>query len=274
VNKGITLRVALRAGFGVVAVCLAAAVVWLDQRERLTLQRAEFDTGWILLGAVIFLALFNVRKKLSMIPLGRNSDWLAGHISVGVIVAVIYAVHVRDPWPSGYEFVMAILFYVVMLSGICGYILQRTLPRAMTNVRNEFIWERIPTELASLRAEAESLVMECAAETGSDVLPRLYREDLEWFFRKPRFVLASTLHAEASSSWARHRFGSIESYLSDGELDYFERLRSMSYVKGDIDRAFAVQGLLKVWLLVHVPATYAFLALVVWHVILIHVYLV
>ncbi|MDG2480823.1 MAG: hypothetical protein P8Q36_08135 [Alphaproteobacteria bacterium] len=273
-NKGITLRVALRAGFGVVAVCLAAAVVWLDQRERLTLQRAEFDTGWILLGAVIFLALFNVRKKLSMIPLGRNSDWLAGHISVGVIVAVIYAVHVRDPWPSGYEFVMALLFYVVMLSGICGYILQRVLPRAMTNVRNEFIWERIPLELATMREEAESLVMECARDTGSDVLPRLYREDLEWFFRKPRFVFASILHAEASSSWARQRFGGVESYLSAGELDYFERLRSMSYVKGDIDRAFAVQGLLKVWLLVHVPATYAFLALVVWHVILIHVYLV
>jgi hypothetical protein len=268
-----SLRLALRAGFGLVAVGLCALIVWYDHDQRMSLEQVEVETGWILAAAILFLAFFNVRKKLSMVPLGRASDWLAAHIAVGVGVGVIYAVHVRDLWPSGYELYLALLFYAVMLSGIGGYLLQRMLPQAMTHVRNQFIWERIPKELADLREQVEDLVLECARETGSEVLPRLYREDLAWFFRKPRFTLASLLDAEASTSWVRHRFGSVETYLSGSEGEYHFRLRSLAYVKGDIDRAFAVQGVMKIWLLIHVPATYAFLVLMVWHVILVHVYL-
>ena len=267
-----TLRFLLRMGLGTAAVIVVSAVVLIDHWQRQALLEPEIVTGWILLGAIVFLVLFNLRKKLPMVPLGRTSDWLAAHVAIGLATAAVYAVHARELWPSGYELALALLFYAVTLSGLLGYLLQRQVPRAVADIEHEVIWERIPAELAALRERAEAIVLECARETGSEVLPRLYREDLAWYFRKPRFVVASLVGDGVSASWLRHRFASVLPYLRGPELSYRDALRVCAKRKVDIDRAFALQGLLKVWLLVHVPATYGFLVLVVWHVILVHVY--
>jgi len=272
--RGNALRVAFRAGFGMFLVGSCAAVAWYVAKQDLVLGHPEIETGWLLLASIVFLVLYNIRKKLSMLPLGRSSDWLVLHVAVGVGVIVVYALHARTLWPNGYELLLALLFYVVVLSGIAGYILQRVLSSALTKIRNEFIWERIPGELYELRREAEEIIIECAEKTGSEVLPRLYRENLHWYFRKPRFVFSSLIVPDTASYWLRYHFDSVSIYLQGGEHEYRSRLQALAYIKMDLDRSYILQRLLKVWLLVHVPATYAFLVLVVWHAILVHVYLV
>jgi hypothetical protein len=269
-----SLRFPLRMALGAGAVVLVAVVALIDRSQRLDLLHPELVTGWVLLAAVVFLALLNVRKKLSMVPVGRASDWVAAHVVLGVVVIVIYAFHARAIWPSGYELALALLFYAVILSGLIGYLLQRMAPASLANLGYEVIWERIPAELADMRERIEASILECARETGSEVLPRLYREELAWYFRRPRFVLASLVGTGASSSWVHHRLDSVSIYLRGKEIEHATFLRECARRKVHIDRAYAIQGLLKCWLLVHVPATYGFLVLVLWHLILVHVYLV
>ena len=87
-------------------------------------------------------------------------------------------------------------------------------------------------------------------------------------------MLASLVGTGASSSWVHHRLDSVSIYLRGKEIEHATFLRECARRKVHIDRAYAIQGLLKCWLLVHVPATYGFLVLVLWHLILVHVYLV
>ena len=146
-----SLRFALRMALGAGAVVLVAVVALIDRSQRLDLLHPELVTGWVLLAAVVFLALLNVRKKLSMVPVGRASDWVAAHVVLGVVVIVIYAFHARAIWPSGYELALALLFYAVILSGLIGYLLQRMAPASLANLGYEVIWERIQIGRASCR---------------------------------------------------------------------------------------------------------------------------
>ena len=53
---------------------------WLDRR----LSPSAFTRGYLMLAAVLFLALYNVRKKLPFVPLGSSAAWLQWHIYVGL----------------------------------------------------------------------------------------------------------------------------------------------------------------------------------------------
>ena len=82
---------------------------------------------------------------------------------LGVVTILFYAVHARTPWPSGYELTLAILFYIVILSGLFGYVLQRSTPGALANIGYEIIWERIPAEIyagaLSVTVDAQEIVV-------------------------------------------------------------------------------------------------------------------
>jgi len=60
--------------------------------------------------------------------------------------------------------------------------------------------------------------------------------------------------------------------LSDAEKVYFDQIVELGLLKGSIDRHYACQGLLKKWLLVHVPLSMAVILVSVWHLILVNVY--
>src|SRR5665213_3087314 len=49
--------------------------LWLHHHFR-TLPGYPFLTGWVLLAVMLVLALFNARKKLPFLPLGRAETWL------------------------------------------------------------------------------------------------------------------------------------------------------------------------------------------------------
>ena len=52
------------------------------------------------------------------------------------------------------------------------------------------------------------------------------------------------------------------------------KLQTLAETKNKIDIHYALQTVMKRWLLIHVPLTVAVLMLVVWHVLLVHAYAV
>ena len=60
-----------------------AVWLWTCALER-HLGPSAFTTGYLLLAAVLFLALYNVRKKLPFLPLGSSAAWLQWHMYVGI----------------------------------------------------------------------------------------------------------------------------------------------------------------------------------------------
>ena len=242
--------------------------------SNLSLERPVFVTGYALFGLFLLLALFNVKKKLSMLPLVRSTYWLAAHVVGGIAAIGLFFIHAGSVWPTGaYEQALAIVFYLVSLSGILGYILQKINPKRLVQTDFEIIFERIPAELAQIRSDAEAEIRACAKETGSDTLGRHYMETLTWYFRQPRFFLNNAFGGNAGDHWLRNQYRTVDRYLSDSEKPYLERVNNLAQLKAKIDIHYACQSIMKKWLLIHVPLAAALLGLMFWHVILVHVYI-
>jgi hypothetical protein len=231
-------------------------------------------TGWILLLLFLFLSLFNVRKRLPMLPLGSARVWLLLHVGGGALAVGIYMLHTRTWWPKGlYEQILVGLFYAMTLTGVAGYLLQRIYPSRLTQSGIEVIYEQIPMELADIRRQAEALIQECTKKTETGTLARHYLDSLDWFFRSPRFFVSHALGGLKGERWIRHQFAAVRRYLGKEELVYLGRLSSLAELKDKVDYHWAAQSMMKGWLLLHVPLTLALLVMSVWHLILVHVYL-
>lgn len=257
---------------------LAALVLWLTvtvlawHAER-SLGKASIITGYALFAVILSLGFLKVRKRLLVLPLGTVREWMLGHIVLGTISVPLYFQHTGSLWPDGrYEQAIAIAFYVVTLSGITGYLLQRLLPRRLADIEGEVIYERIPAQVAALRQEVEDLILKAVRELGSDTLGRYYTESLEWFFWRPRFLVGHVVGSGRSASWIRGRITALRRYLNEGERAYLGQIEELALRKSRLDAHYALQSVLKFWLFLHVPASALLVLLACWHLLVVNIY--
>lgn len=251
---------------------LAGLFYWYEMTRR-GLSDPVFATGYLLFGSMIFLALYNTRKKFSMVPLGQVSTWLTLHVVLGIATVALFALHSGTFWPLGLaDRLLALLFYLVTLSGLGGYALQLWLPGRLTRSGHETIYERIPAEIAALREAAEQAATTAAEQSGFDTLGRYYVQTLSWYFAKPRYWLSHVFGGRHAEFWLRRRLATIRHHLSDAERPALDRLAELGAAKTAIDTQYAMQSVLKGWTLLHVPLAAALLTVAAWHLILVHVY--
>lgn len=248
-------------------------VALMALRAERSLHAGAVITGYALFAMLLALGLFNVKKRLVALPLGTARAWMVAHLVIGAICVPLYLQHARGLWPGGYyERAIALCFYVVMLSGAGGYLLQRLLPRRLAQLEMEVIYERIPGEIFAVRERVEDLVVKGVREAGSDTLGRYYLESLHWFFRRPRFFLSHLFGSGRSARWIRGHVGALRRYLNEPERRVLDELEQLAFRKNLLDAHYALQSVLKLWLFVHIPAAAALIALVLWHLLVVNIY--
>src|SRR5437764_61021 len=62
----------------------------------------SYLTGWVLFAAMVLLTIYNARKKLPFLPLGRSESWLQIHIYVGFFTVVLFLIHLNFRTPTGW----------------------------------------------------------------------------------------------------------------------------------------------------------------------------
>lgn len=259
--------------FWLVALVLWLIVTGLAWYAERNLGKASIITGYALFFVMLSLGFLKLRKRLLVLPLGTVREWMLAHLVLGALCVPLYFQHTGSFWPGGrYEQAIAIAFYFVSFSGVVGYSLQRLLPRRLADIGGEVIYERIPSELAGLREEVESLVLKAVKKLGSDTVGRYYVESLEWFFWKPRFLLGHVVGSGRSASWIRGSITALRRYLSEDERAYLVEIEEIALRKSRLDAHFAIQSVLKFWLFVHVPAAVLLLLLACWHLLIVNIY--
>ena len=128
--------------------------------------------------------------------------------------------------------------------------------------------------MAGIKEDVESLILKCTEETGTSTLGEHYLETLNWYFQKPRFFISNVFGSQISRHWVRQQCIILERFLSQKEREYLDKLYMLAEKKRQIDFHYALQTLLKTWLLVHIPVAVAVMAMVIWHLILILVFFV
>ena len=258
---------------GFVALLAAAGIVAWYTAHDVALYQPAFLTGWLLLGVVLVLALYNGRKKLSMVPLGTAAAWLQWHIYLGLLALLIFGLHIDWRIPNGVlEGSLASVFVAVAGSGLAGLYLSRRYARMLTRHTEEVVLERIPQFIADLRSRAETLVFESATETGSSTIADFYTARLSSYFAAPRNMWMHLQGSRRASFALMTDFDIMTRYLNEQEMTYAVELRALVERKDRLDYAHALQSTLKAWLFIHLPFTFALILLALLHLVLVYAF--
>jgi hypothetical protein len=254
----------------IIAVVSAVGLFGTHQAYDAALYDSALLSGWILFISMLLLTLFNLRKKLTMLPIGSSATWLQIHVYLGWIAVVLFALHIGWRVPSGFiEVTLAILFVAVAGTGILGIILSRTLPRRLTRRGEEVILERVPAFLAEIRQETEQVVIQSTTDANSNTIRDFYAEHLHSFFMKPKNFFQHLFGSNRRLFTLLAEFDNTDRILNARERELVGELRLLVVKKDELDFHYALQTTLKSWLLIHIPATFALLIFAVLHLVVV-----
>ena len=248
-------------------VCIALALWW--QQE--SLRNSAFTSGYILIGSLFFLASYNIFKKLPFLPLGSSRTWMQLHIYVGLGSIALFMMHVQFKIPNGmFETMLAGLYMTVAGSGLYGLYITRTIPKKLTAVQDEVIFEKIPDIRQNVAVQARSLVLSTAGS--SQVFVDYYKQHLIQFFEAPRSVWYYMFPSGTLRRKHQTNVKDMHRYLRENEQETCTSLMELIGKKDDLDFHHALQGRLKLWLFLHVGFTYALLLTAVLHGVMAHAF--
>lgn len=232
-----------------------------------------YVTGWIVLGLCLYLTAFNARKKIPFLPFVGARHWLNVHIYGGLLAAVICILHVRARWPSGgLQLWLCWLFIAVTWSGIFGWWLSRAMPGRLSTLGGEVIYERVPLVLRRLRDRAEAISLATVEPAGAATLAEFYTHELSPHFAAPADFWAHVTGSRRPLKVKLQRLTDRRRYLTTIELKAADELADLLRQKDQLDAQRAGQLLLKAWLFVHIPLTYAMLIFTAVHVVVVYAF--
>ena len=242
----------------VMAVLLAA--IW--GLGRTALRPVAMYSGALLLALITGLLLFNARKKLPFLPLLKASTWLQVHVYAGWLTVLVYGLHVGFRWPSGrLGLMLAGLFFFVTASGLVGLWLSRWLPPRMARSGESLIYERIPLLRHRLQTEAREAVRLAATEANSTTLEDFYLRMLGPYLASEPWLFLALAGDDPRHHRVRAELMELRRYLDPREVAYADQLGDVVEAKRGLDFQLAGQRLLKFWLFMHIPLSYALLIL-------------
>lgn len=254
---------------GALLTALVLAVVLLaDRAHVLRLGHPSAVSGWGLLTACLLLTSFNLRKKLSFLPLGAASTWLQLHAWLGLLSLALFGLHLGLRRPSGLlEGSLAACFLGVGASGVFGLYVTRVFPHRLRTRGEEPIFERIPALRRRIQLRAEELVERAATERRSVAIPDLYLRSLAPFLSGHQHRLGHLMERRGHFQTLEARLADTRRVLGPEDQAILDELAQLVRSKEDLDYHASHQGLLKLWLFVHIPLTWALLPLAALHVV-------
>jgi len=248
----------------------SAAAIWVHQQFSSRTINFDYLSGWALLLAIVFLAGYNLRKKLPFLPLGSSETWLQWHIYAGYFTFVLFLVHLEFRPPAGwFEIIFSVLFAVVMLSGIGGLFLTRQIPKRLTILGGEVIFERAPSYRKMLLDRAEKIATDSTAQTQSATILEFYSKNLRDFFATRPVFWRNTFGNGRALFRILGKVEDLKRYTNEREREILTELATLLREKRRLEFHYALQGWLKAWLFIHIPFTYSFLLFTVVHLILV-----
>jgi hypothetical protein len=116
-------------------------------------------------GMMLFAGLKGARKKVPVWRIGRAQTWMRGHLWMGALSLPMILFHAGFRAGGRLSFLLLVLLFIVVLSGIAGAVIQHFVPRMiMSSVPLETIFDQIPHVREKLREEANEIFVTLCGE--------------------------------------------------------------------------------------------------------------
>ena len=246
--------------FIAIALTLVAMLVMLGivLIQTVRLANVAMLTGATLLCCIILLALFGMRRRIPILPLGSMSTWTQVHIYMGFFTTGVYWMHVPHLLGSGiFELPLSLVFLLVTGSGFYGLHASRTVPKLLTAVEGQHHFDRVKWDREQIADHARKLLEELSVHVGIPVLGSFYTQHLNPFFNS-RPSLAYVL---VPTGGRRRKLLSdlkdLERHLESEGQGMAERFAELIQQRDDLDYQFALQLRLRLWVTFHSILTLA-----------------
>ena len=247
-------------------IIVSIGYLWLDHALKTSFQPAAQISGTLLFCLLLVLTFFNGRKKMPFLPLLKATTWMQFHIYVGYFTIFLCAIHAGFKIPSGgLDITIAALFAAVSLSGLFGLIISRTMPSRLTVHGENLMFERIPGLRRTLRTEVEDLVVSSVESTGSSTIADFYEKHLADFFGRPQYCGAHLLGSKKPLHQMLEKIEGLNRYLDEDERAIMANIAERVRAKDNLDFQWYGQGILKLWLFVHIPLSFGLLIFAAMH---------
>jgi hypothetical protein len=196
--------------------------------------------------------------------LGTAKRWIQAHVYLGVLAFVAVLIHSDFTWPRGTMGVALMLLSLwTTLSGLLGVAMQKWIPAALAeNLRVEALYERIPELVHTLRVDADKLM-----EGTSDVLSRFYQNEARPLLVRVSPSWGFLLDVRGGRDRAIEPFRRIIQFVDPSEQEKVNDLIAIFIEKTELDAHYSLQGLLRRWLVLHVPPAAILMVLVFFHIV-------
>jgi hypothetical protein len=258
------------ATINVVLVSMAFVLFMLENwRRDAALHDFQFFNGWTLFTCIMAMMLLSWRKKVIILPFGRVRFWLLVHYYVGLLTAAVFVVHTKYQLPGSLlHWLLWGLFVVVSLSGLAGLTMSKILPPRLEAQGERILFDRIPLFRAQLAEQAEAIARDSVQDGNTRSIARIYADTLSDFFAGPRNILPHLAASKVPQARILSQLSAIERYLDEAGKARLQEMRDLVEAKSNLDFHYTNGGLLRLWLFVHIPATYALLVAIAVHVVL------
>ena len=246
---------------------MVLAFGWVSMLYANSLRQHEFLDGWVLAAGMIVLACFNIRKKLPMLALGKASTWTQIHIYLGFFTVFIFLFHTDSELPIGaLNWALWVMFVIVALSGIIGLYLSHSIPPSLERGGERIFLERIPGFRAQLAREVEDLAIRSVVDEASLTISHFYTDRLHRFMRRDRNWFDHLRGSPRQLSRLQQDIDNMTRYLDTSGVDILRKIEERVVAKDNLDFHYANLMALRLWLFVHIPATYSLIILACVHV--------
>jgi len=264
----------------VVVLATTAAIVWYAQHAQ---SIGRLPGGASLPGLVFGIAAAAImvselllwpRKLLRRWRLGSAKSWLRAHIWLGLFTVPLVLLHSGFDWGGTLSTALAVLFILVIASGIFGLAMQQWLPRMMlSELPAETIASQTEHVAGALYRDAQQIVTAiCGVQpvgmSAESTEPLAGSEPLLQGFANQigPFLLTGGRHASlGDAAGAGSYFNQLRSALDAQSHPAVSTLERYCDERRQFDRQLRMHRWLQGWLLVHLPLSIVLIALMFVH---------
>lgn len=255
----------------VITGCVVSALIWATDLYDASLRNPRFLDGWILAAVMSAQLVLHICRKRWIILPGSDNARVTFHIYTGVVVVAMFAAHTSSALPDTlFEWFLWSLFVVLVLSGLLGAYLTRAIPHRLEEHGERLLLERMPVIRSELAHHAAKVSLQ--AQTTSPLISDLYTRVLHNFFKGPRNLWFHLRSSRRPIKRLMFELETVEAEVDPSARQVLQEIKSLVERKNRLDYQYAHEGALKLWLAVHIPATYGLFVLSVLHVLSIYAY--
>jgi len=222
---------------------------------------------------ILWLTMLGVRKRAMTPGQWSLKAWTSAQIYLGLSLIVIGTLHTGFQLGWNIHTAAYVFMMIVIISGIVGIYFYVTIPKALSDNRDEMTETEMLENLRSLDRQLHEAAQPLSAEHATLVLQSLEQDPFGGgFFQRisGRYPDCATRQAQAD---LRRERAYQPKMGGDDPVDKVDALlEKKEATLGRVRRHLKLKAMLQVWLFVHVPMTFALIAALTAHIISVFFY--